>query len=88
MKVYTRNYDEARVLIEKAIASNPNETETRAYYAVYLTASGQAHAAIEQLDLSKRQNPFDLAWTPWIRGGACFAARRYDEAIAVLNNIP
>jgi tetratricopeptide (TPR) repeat protein len=88
MKVFAREYEEARVHLEKALESNPNDTEAKLYYAVYLIAVGQADAAIEQLDLAKRQNPFDLAWAPWIRGTAYFTARRYSEGIAVLNQIP
>jgi len=88
VKVFAREYEEARVHLEKALASNPNDTEARLYYAVYLIATGQADAAIEQLDLAKRQNPFDLSWAPWVRGMAYFTARRYGEAIAVLNQIP
>jgi TolB-like protein/Flp pilus assembly protein TadD len=88
MKVFARDYEEARVHIEKALAVNPNNSEARIFYAVYLTATGQSDAAIEQLDVGKRLNPFDYAWGPWVRGGACFTAGRYDEAIEVLNQIP
>lgn len=88
VKVFAREYEEARTHLERALASNPNDTEARLYYAVYLIATGQADAAIDQLDLAKRQNPFDLSWAPWVRGIAYFSARRYGEAIAVLNQIP
>jgi TolB-like protein len=88
VKVFTRDYDEARLHLEKALASNPNESEARLFYAVYLTATGQADAAIEQIELAKRLNPFDFSWTPWIKGVALFTAHRYDEAIAVLTQIP
>jgi TolB-like protein len=88
MKVFARDYEEARVHIEKALTVNPNNSEARIYYAVYLTATGQSNAAIEQLDVGKRLNPFDYSWGPWVRGGACFTAGRYEEAIEVLNQIP
>jgi TolB-like protein/class 3 adenylate cyclase len=88
MKVYTREYEEAQSHIENALANNPNEAEARLYNAVYLVATGQPETAIEQLDLAKRQNPFDFSWGPWLRGTAYFSARRYSEAIAVLNQIP
>jgi TolB-like protein len=88
VKVFAREYEEARVHLEKGLAGNPNDTEARLFYAVYLVATGQADAAIDQLDLAKRQNPFDLSWAPWIGGIAYFSARRYDDAIALLNQIP
>jgi tetratricopeptide (TPR) repeat protein len=53
-----------------------------------LLPPGQPDAAIEQLDLVKRHNPFDLYWVPWVKGIAFFTAHRYEEAIAVLKQIP
>jgi adenylate cyclase len=88
VKIFMRHYDEARLHLEKALATNPNETEVRLYYAVYLTATGQPAAAIEQIEISKRLNPFDMSWTPWIQGIALFTAHRYGDAIAVLSQIP
>jgi TolB-like protein/Flp pilus assembly protein TadD len=79
-----REYDEAGSETEKAIGLNPNDPEARRYYGDFLAATGRAEAAIEQIDLAKRLNPFDTRWVPWVRGIACFTARRYDEAIATL----
>ena len=53
----------------------------------FLGATGNAEAAIEQIDLAKRLNPFDTRWVPWIRGIHCFTARRYDQAIAMLKQV-
>jgi len=86
--VCMRRYDEACLHLEKALVTNPNETEARLYYAVYLTAIGQPDAAIEQIDIAKRLNPFDFSWTPWIKGIALFSAHRYNEAIATFTQIP
>ena len=82
--VFRKEYDEARSEHEKAIALNPNDPEARRYYGDFLAATGEPDAAIEQIDLGKRLNPFDTRWVPWIRGIACFTAHRYDEAIATL----
>jgi tetratricopeptide (TPR) repeat protein len=82
--LFRREYEEARSEHEKAIDLNPNDPEARRYYGDYLAATGNAETAIEQIDLGKRLNPFDTRWVPWIRGIACFTARRYDEAIATL----
>jgi adenylate cyclase len=81
---FRREYDEAQSEIERAIDLNPNDPEARRYYGNLLAATGNPDAGIEQIDLGKRLNPFDTRWVPWIRGIACFTARRYDEAIATL----
>ncbi len=82
--LFRREYDEARSEIEKAVDLNPNDPLARRYYGDFLAATGNPDAAIEQIDMAKRLNPFDTRWVPWIRGMACFTARRYDEAIATL----
>jgi TolB-like protein/class 3 adenylate cyclase/Flp pilus assembly protein TadD len=79
-----REYDEARSEIEKAVDLNPNDPEVRRYYGDILAATGKPDAAIDQIDLGRRLNPFDTRWVPWIKGMACFTAHRYDEAIASL----
>ena len=81
-------YDEARFHLEKALHNNPNDTEARGYYAYFLHTIGRPEAAIEQFELSRRQNPYDFAWYPWGMGWAYFTARRYDDAIASLKSIP
>jgi adenylate cyclase len=79
-----REHDEALTEIEKAVDLNPNDPDVRRYYGDILAATGRPDAAIEQIDLARRLNPFDTRWVPWIRGIACFTAHRYDEAIAML----
>ena len=82
--VFRKEHEEARSEHEKAINLNPNDPEARRYYGDFLAATGEPDAAIEQIDLGKRLNPFDTRWVPWIRGIACFTAHRYEEAIATL----
>jgi TolB-like protein/Flp pilus assembly protein TadD len=79
-----REYDEACLETEKAIDLNPNDHEARRFRGEYLAAVGRPDAAIEQIDIAKRLDPFDTRWVPWIMGAACFIARRYDEAITAL----
>ena len=83
-----REFEEAHVHFAKALELNANDTGARCMFAFYLDCIGQRDAAIEQYDLAKRQNPFDLSWMPWLKGAAYFGARRYDEAIATFNQIP
>jgi TolB-like protein len=81
---FRREYDEARSEFERAVDLNPNDYDTRRRYGVFLAATGKAEAAIEQLNLAKRLNPFDTRWVPWLMGIVCFSARHYDDAIATL----
>ena len=82
--VFRREYEEARAEVERAIDLNPNDPEARRRYGDFLATTGKADAAIEQIDLAKRLNPFDTRWVAWVRGAFCFTARRYNEAIATL----
>jgi adenylate cyclase len=82
--LFRREYEEARAEFERAIDLNPNDPEAHRYYGDFLAMTGKPEAAIEQIDLAKRLNPFDTLWVPWLRGAFCFTARRYDEAIAAL----
>jgi TolB-like protein/DNA-binding SARP family transcriptional activator len=84
MHIFRREYEEARSEITKAIDLNPNDPVARRYFAMFLAATGNAEAGIEQIELGRRLNPFDTRWVPWDKGIVCFTARRYDEAIAAL----
>jgi adenylate cyclase len=85
--LFRREYDEAQSEAERAIDLNPNDPEARRFYGDFLAMTGNPEAAIEQIDLAKRLNPFDTLWVPWLRGAYCFTARRYDEAIAALRQV-
>jgi adenylate cyclase len=82
-----RNYEEARVHIEKALELNPNDTEARCIYGDFLLCVGESKKALEQFEIVKRQNPFDMSWLPWVKGIAYFTARRHIEAIDTFNQI-
>jgi tetratricopeptide (TPR) repeat protein len=83
-----REYEEARIHLEKVVENNPNDTEGRGIFAMFLVAVGEAEAAIQHFEIIKRQNPFDLSWFPWIKGLAYFTLRRYGVAIATFKQIP
>ena len=87
MHLYRREYGEARMHIEKALELNPNDTEARAVYGIFLTSIGEPLEAIAQFEIAKRHNPFDFNWVPWVRGIAYFTAHRYDDAIATLRQV-
>jgi len=81
-------YEEARFHIERALENNPNDTEARGVFAILLNSIGQPEAALEQFELIRRLNPFELSWFPLIKGWVYFNARRYDDAIASLKQLP
>jgi TolB-like protein/Tfp pilus assembly protein PilF len=85
--IFRREFDEAGAQLRTAITLNPNYVETRGIYGVYLIAVGDTQAALEQFDIAKRNNPFETDWVIACRGIALFTARRYDEAIATLQQV-
>ena len=82
-----RSHAEARVHAEKAIELNPNDTYARAMYGNFLTCIGEPITGLKHIELAKRQDPFELSWTHWVKGSAYFTARRYDEAIETFNRM-
>ncbi|HKP27732.1 MAG TPA: hypothetical protein VJV39_27930, partial [Dongiaceae bacterium] len=84
---FRREFEQARAAYLEAIARNQNDFLARRFYGVFLAATGNPDAGIEQTNLGKRLNPFDTKWVPWNRGIAYFTARRYDEAIAALKQV-
>ena len=88
VNLFRREYEDARSNFERALDNNPNDTEARMSYAMFLTAIGQPEAALQQIDLGRQYNPFDIYWVPSLEGVALFTARRYEEAIAVLKRFP
>jgi len=84
---FRRSFDEAGQDFEKALRLNPNDCKAIALYGNYLAAIGKPEDAIEQFDQAIRLNPIEPSWIRWIRGIACFTAKRYDEAIADLRSI-
>ena len=84
---FRRDFDQARTEHLEGIERNPNDFLARRFYGMFLAGTGDPGAAIEQIDLAKRLNPFDTKWVPWNRGIAYFTARRYDEAITALKQV-
>ena len=72
---------EAKRHFVKALELNPNDSESRALYSLYWVAVGDAHRALQELEIVRRIDPFERVWTPWFRGEALFMARRFEEAI-------
>ena len=84
VRIFRREYDEARSDMLAALDLNPNDFLARRFYGVFLATVGQAEEAIEQVEMGRRLNPFDTRWVPWNLGIVYFSARRYDDAVAAL----
>lgn len=86
--LFRREFEEARAQLRSALALNQNDEEAHAIYGVILTAVGEHDAAIEQFAIAKRYNPFEFNWVTTCRGIALFSARRYEDAIETLIQLP
>jgi TolB-like protein len=86
--LYRREFAEARAHLLSAISLNLNDEEAHAIYGTLLTSIGEHDAALEQFEIARRHNPFEFNWVTVCRGIAYFTARRYEEAIATLIQVP
>jgi TolB-like protein/Tfp pilus assembly protein PilF len=77
-------YDEARHQMETSMRLNPNDAEALGLFGFYLTAVGEPERALEFFEEAARLDPSDPNWRHWLKGIACYCARRYDEAIQSL----
>ena len=87
-QLFRGEFEEARAQLRAAIALNQNDEEAHAIYGIVLTAVGEHDAALEQFEIAKRHNPFEFNWVTICRGIALFSARRYEEAIETLLQLP
>ena len=72
---------------EKAHALNANDPDMLVEMSDMLSFRGEPLRAIEQIGLAKRLNPNHLDWYDWSLGLAFFQARKYGEAVKVLQGI-
>jgi TolB-like protein/Flp pilus assembly protein TadD len=86
--LYRREFEEARAQLRAAIGLNQNDEEAHAIYGIVLTAVGEHDAALEQFEIARRYNPFEFNWVTACRGIALFSARRYQDAIDTLIQLP
>ena len=86
--LFQREFEEARAQLRAAIALNQNDEEAHGIYGVILTAVGEHDAALEQFATARRYNPFEYTWVTACRGVALFSARRYQDAIDTLIQLP
>ena len=83
-----RKYDQARRHFELALALNPNDADTRAYFCMFLLFTGQPGEALDRLDEAMQYNPLHPTWYYEILGYVHLTARRYEDAIVAFGMIP
>ena len=81
------DYDRAGVEARKAIALDPNNSESVATLAEVLIYTGRSEAAVELLQQAMRLNPVVPGWFRILMAQALFSQRRYREAINQIANL-
>ncbi len=85
LHLFCREFDEARVHFDKAIALNPNEPDAYMYEGWRRMFSGNPEDALEQLDRAQRLNPFGRYG--YVIAMINYSAKRYEDAIAALKTV-
>jgi TolB-like protein len=80
--IHYRKLKESRRHFEKALELNPNDSESRALYSIYLVAADNPERALAELETVRKIDPYERVWYPWLRGEALFFNGQYEEAIA------
>lgn len=71
----------------RAVELNPNYADGYAQWSQVLLYSGRTEEALERLKTAMRLNPRHSFFYTWIEGHAYLLERRYDEAIALFENV-
>ena len=84
--LYTSDYDQAYLHLNKALTVNPNDTHALIYMARYDYRTGNIDRALERVAQARRNNPFgkyEFTLVP-----PYYMAGRYEEAINITQSIP
>jgi len=79
--LFRREFDEAGVSMERALALNPSDPQVIAIHAHWLSRVGRSDEALSEYDLVLQRDPFPPSWYWEGRAIALFALRRYEQAI-------
>lgn len=87
--LFHREFERARIHLDRALALNPNDADAIGIMGFLLTCTGQPEEGIQHFMRAKRINPFqpDLCMFCWRFGIAQYTARRYDAAITAMKEI-
>ena len=85
--MHRRQFDQAGLHYNRAVAINPNEFLIVVDRANWLVRTGRPTEALQALDAAMRLDPFPATWVWDIRFNALFHLKRYDDAIAAIRNL-
>jgi DNA-binding SARP family transcriptional activator/Tfp pilus assembly protein PilF len=86
--MFRREFDRSRAHYERAITLNPNDADILAIGSFFLTYYGDPDAGVEAGLAAIRLNPFYTEVYPYLISSAFQMAGRYEETIALQNQIP
>ena len=89
--IYRRQFDLAKVHLERAIKLNPNDADILSQAGLFLSYLGNHKEGVRLLEMARRRNPFGSHWYLWNLGIALYGANRHSEAVAAwseMSNTP
>jgi TolB-like protein/Tfp pilus assembly protein PilF len=86
--LYKRQHDQAIHHFKRALALLPCDSTIMLNYGMCLAFAGDPDAGLEFIAAGERIDPLLNLAGPWVRGIAHYSARRYQDAITALREIP
>lgn len=86
LHLLARQYEEALVKYEEALALNPNYADIIADWGWLMYLIGKPEEAIEPVRKALRLNPNNPSWYEWNLGAALYFTYKYEEAISTLRS--
>lgn len=87
-RMYLRQFRQAQISLDRAIALNPNDPFILSIHALLLSYTGRPGEALDGINEAQRRDPFAVGWYQDYRGIILTAAGRYREAIACYAKMP
>ena len=87
--LFRREYEQAEIHLERALALNPNDADAIGIMGFLLTCLGRPKEGIEHFKTAKRLNPYQPDWCMfcWRFGIAQYTAGNYDSAVTAMKEI-
>jgi TolB-like protein len=79
--------DKGEAHFTRALSLNPNDADVAAFWSDVLVYLGRTEEALCFISKARQLNPFPPDWYHWFFALISFSGRRYEEAIAAINQI-
>jgi tetratricopeptide (TPR) repeat protein len=86
--LFRREFEQAGVHAERALALNPSDVLTVAFYCHWLSRVGRVEEALQGLDQVLLRDPFPPGWVWECRMIVLMQAKRYDDTIQAIRRMP